>query len=304
MRKRGAIRNGLEFGLAVGIVKSLEWAPLPLACWLAQAYAKFLDVLVPRLRQTARRNLALALPHLDEVARERLIDGVFRSIARILLAFARFSSIRRSHLQEWVRCEGMEYVEAARKRGRGILFATAHLGNWELSAFAYALLVEPMQIVVRPFDNPYLDALVERRRSLSGNRLIAKTNSARAILKALAANQAVGVLIDQNTSAESGVFVNFFGIPACAGVGFAKLAAHSGATVIPGFALWSSAERRYVLRFLPPVEITGDAKQDTQTLHTLLEGVIREYPDQWLWVHRRWKTRPNGSPPLYQAAPV
>ena len=156
-----------------------------------------------------------------------------------------------------------------------------------------------MNVVVRPLDNPLIDALVERRRALSGNRLILKKDFARSILKGLGANQAVGILIDQNASLDSGVFVDFFGIPASAGVGFAKIAAHSGAAVIPGFALWSDAESRYVLRFYPPIEITGDAARDTQALQAKLEDVIRAHPDQWLWVHRRWKTRPPGEPPLY-----
>jgi KDO2-lipid IV(A) lauroyltransferase len=194
----------------------------------------------------------------------------------------------------------MEHVEAALAAGRGILFATAHLGNWELSAFAYAILARPMHVVARPLDNPLIDALVERRRGLSGNRLIFKKDYARAILKALAANEAVGILIDQNAAPAEGVFVDFFGVPACAGTGFAKIAAHSGAAVIPGFALWSEEERRYVLRFDPPVAMSGDAERDTAVLQARLEAVIRAHPDQWLWIHRRWKTRPAGAPPLYE----
>jgi KDO2-lipid IV(A) lauroyltransferase len=157
-----------------------------------------------------------------------------------------------------------------------------------------------MHVVVRPLDNPLIDRLVERRRTLRGNRLIFKKDYARAILKALAANQAVGILIDQNAAVDSGVFVDFFGIPASAGSGFAKIAAHSGAAVIPGFALWREDEHRYVLRFYPPVAITGDAAHDTAALQAQLESVIREYPDQWLWIHRRWKTRPPGEPALYE----
>jgi KDO2-lipid IV(A) lauroyltransferase len=140
---------------------------------------------------------------------------------------------------------------------------------------------------------------VERRRALSGNHLISKRDIARPILKALAANQAVGILIDQNSSADAGVFVDFFGMPACSGTGFAKLAARSGAAVIPGFALWSAPERRYVLRFYPPIPITGDATRDTEALQRTLEGIVRAHPDQWLWIHRRWKTRPPDEPPLY-----
>jgi KDO2-lipid IV(A) lauroyltransferase len=194
----------------------------------------------------------------------------------------------------------MEHVDAARAAGRGILFATAHLGNWELSAFAYGLLVGPMHVLARPLDNPRIDALVERRRALSGNHLIFKKDYARAILKALAANQAVGILVDQNAVPAEGVFVEFFGTPACAATGFAKLAAHSGAAVIPGFAIWSEEERRYVLRFSPAVPITGDAALDTAAVQAQLEAAIRAWPDQWLWIHRRWKTRPAGAPSLYE----
>ncbi len=294
----------MEYALAVAALKSLEWAPPAAAVRLARGYAGLLDLAIPRLRRVARRNLSLAMPQMDAGGRDRLIDGVFLSIARILAAFAKFPAIGRQGPERWIRCEGMEHVDAARKRGRGILFATAHLGNWELSAFAYAMLVEPMDVVVRPLDNPYIDRLVERRRALSGNRLISKTDSARSILKALAANRAVGILIDQNSAPESGAFIDFFGVAACAGTGFAKLAARSGAAVIPGFALWSPPERRYVLRFLPPVEIRGDAVRDTQAIQSVLEQVIREYPDQWLWIHRRWKTRPPGTLPLYEKAPA
>ncbi len=304
MRRRSAIRNRVEYGLALAALKSLEWAPLEAALWLARRYTRLIDLAVPRLRRVARSNLAMAMPHLGTAGREQVVDGVFHSIARMLAAFARFPAMDRTRLNDWVRCDGMEHVEAARKRGRGILFATAHLGNWELSAFAYAMLVEPMHVVVRPLDNPYIDSLVERRRALSGNVLIRKTDPARAILKALAANRAVGILIDQNAAPESGVFVDFFGIPACAGSGFAKLAAHSGAAVIPGFALWSAAEGRYTLRFFPPLEMSGDAARDTQAVQTFLEKIIREHPDQWLWVHRRWKTRPPGAPALYEKAPA
>ncbi len=301
MRGRSAIRNRIEYAVALAALTSMEWAPEGAAFWLARRYAGLLDRAVPRLRRTALRNLEMALPGADARA---IVDGVFLSIARVLACFARFPEIRSCGPEAWIRCEGLEHVEAARKRGRGILFATAHLGNWELSAFAYAMLAEPMDVVVRPLDNPLIDALVERRRALSGNRVIAKSEPARAILRALSANRAVGILVDQNAAQESGAFVDFFGIPASAGTGFAKLAARSGAAVIPGFALWSERERRYVLRFLPAVEITGDAVRDTQTVQLILERVIRENPEQWLWIHRRWKTRPPGAPQLYDRAPA
>jgi KDO2-lipid IV(A) lauroyltransferase len=277
------------------VLKSLGWGPEG----LARCYARLLDLALPRLRRVAMRNLAMALPEKTPAEHQAIADGVFRSIARLLYALARFPRINRSNVSEWIRYQGFEHFEQALQRGRGVLFATAHLGNWELSAFAHALMAAPMHVVVRPLDNLRIDALVARRRTLSGNRLIEKKESARSVLKALQANQAVGILIDQNSSPEEGVFVNFFGIPACASSGFARLAAHTGATVIPGFALWSEAERRYVLKFYPPLEMTGRLQEDTQRLQSQLEAVIREHPDQWLWIHRRWKNRPPGEPPIY-----
>jgi KDO2-lipid IV(A) lauroyltransferase len=309
MPTRSAIRNAVEYSAALLVLKTLEWAPLPLAHGLARGYTRLLDRALPRLRRVAYRNLSLALPELGAARHREIVDGVFRSIARVLVTFAKFPAIRRDsvrrhnlqrhNLQRWIRCEGAEYVEEALRQGRGVLFATAHFGNWELSAYAYALAAAPMHVVVRPLDNPWIDALVERRRGLSGNRMIGNRDYARSILKALAANEAVGILVDQNSAADAGVFVDFFGVKACAGTGFAKLAAHSGAAVIPGFAVWEEAERRYVLRFRPPVAITGDAARDTQLVQSELEEVIRQYPDQWLWIHRRWKTRPAGEGELY-----
>ena len=289
MGHRGGVRNGIEYGLALGVVKSLEWAPARLAHGLARGYVRLLDLAIPRLRRVAKQNLSMALPGANHA---EIIDGVFRSIARLLVTFVKFPSIRRENVERWIRWEGREYFEDAMRAGRGVLFATAHLGNWELSAYAHALLAAPMNVVVRPLDNPLIDALVERRRALSGNRPIFKKDFARAILKALAANQAVGILADQNAALDGGVFVDFFGVPACASAGLAKLAAHSGAAVIPGFALWEESERRYVLRFYPPVPMTGDVARDTQAVQKCIEDAIKEYPDQWLWIHRRWKTRP------------
>lgn len=299
MRRRSKLRDILEYAAALAALKSLEWTPRPMAERLGRAYAAWLDLLLPRLRRVGLRNLAVAMPALTADERRRIIDGVFRSIARLLVTFAKFPRMNRDNIHGWIRYEGFEHFEQARARGRGVLFATAHLGNWELSAFAHALLTGPMHVVVRPLDNRLLDRLVERRRALCGNRIIEKKDFARGILKALAANEAVGILADQNTSLEQGVFVDFFGIPACTNSSLARLAAHTGAAVIPGFALWSEAERRYVLRFYPPVEIHGELIADTQRIQKAIEEAIRQYPDQWLWIHKRWKTRPPGEPPLY-----
>ena len=297
--KRSAFRNVLEASIARLVIGSLEHSPKPVARRLGLAYAALLDRAIPRLRRIAERNLSLAWPDRDAAWRRQTIDGVFESIGRLLVAFARFPEITKANVGDWIRYEGFEHYQCAKARGNGVLFATAHLGNWELSAYAHALLTEPMNVVVRPLDNLLVDDIVEKRRSLSGNKLLSKRDFARSILQALRANEPVGVLVDQNSSAENGTFVPFFGIPACANLTFAKLAARSGAAVIPGFAIWNRGEGRYVLKFYPEVEISGDAVEDTRRIQCAIESAIREAPDQWLWIHRRWKTRPQGEPALY-----
>jgi KDO2-lipid IV(A) lauroyltransferase len=261
---------------------------------LARVYIRLLDLLVPRVRRTARKNLSIA-----GICEDGVIDGMFRSIARMLETFARFPRITRENVHDLIRYDGLEHFKNALARGRGVLVATAHFGNWELSAFAHALMTAPMHVVARPLDNRRLDEFIEQRRAMSGNRIISKREAAREILRALKSGQAVGILIDQNTAREEGVFVDFFGVKACAGTGFVKLAHHSGAAVVPGYALWSAAERRYVLRFDPEIPMSGGVPEDTQKIHSHLEKVIRKHADQYLWIHRRWKTRPPGEPPLY-----
>jgi KDO2-lipid IV(A) lauroyltransferase len=273
--------------------------PLPLANTVARIGTRILDLILPKLRRVARINLGFAIPTAKPAERERIIDGVFQSLARLLLAMARFPDLNAGNISQWISYDGLEHYMTAKRAGKGVLIATAHLGNWELSAFAHALMTEPMNVMVRPLDNPLLDKLVETRRVLSGNRLILKRDAARLVMRALRNNEAVGVLIDQNTAAAEGVFINFFGRLACAGSAFVKLALHSGAAVVPGFALWNDAEKRYVLRFYEPIQLTGDVEVDTQRIHTAIENVIREYPDQWMWIHRRWKTRPDGEPAIY-----
>jgi len=285
----------VEYWLARFVLATLSSTSLSTANALARSYVRLLDIALPRLRRTALKNLEMA----GFAGRERITTGVFDSVARLVVTFARFPQITRANVAEWIRYEGLENFQQAQARGKGVLVATGHFGNWELSAFAHAYLAAPMHIVVRPIDNPRIDALVETRRKLSGNRAIAKKDAARGILRALAAGHAVGVLIDQNTTPDQGVFIEFFGVKACAGSAFVKLAHHSGAAVVPGYALWSDKEGRYVLRFEPAVEMTGDVQRDTQQVHARLEAAIRKNPDQWLWIHRRWKTRPPGERPIY-----
>jgi KDO2-lipid IV(A) lauroyltransferase len=296
---RSVFRNRIEYAAVKTALGVLRRLPRRTSETAAYGMLRLVDLAVPKLRRVAMRNFELVLPELPAAERPARVNACFRSLARVFAAVAKFPDINRSNVHKWIRYEGYEHFEAALKRGKGVLFATGHLGNWELSAYAHALMSQPMSFVVRPLDNPLLDALATRLRQSSGNTVIGRRDLIRPILRALQANGAVGILADQNVAASEGVFVDFFGRKACVDAGLARLAARTGAAVIPGFALWSDAEGRYILKFYPALPIIGDEAVDTQTVQSALEQAIREYPDQWLWIHRRWKTRPPGEEPLY-----
>lgn len=288
-----------QYGAARLVFGLLRCLPNALANNLAQLFTRVLDKSVPKLRRVAHANLSFAYPEKNEQQRDDLIDGVFQTVARVLTSISRFPTVNKINVRDFIHYEGLENYHAAKAKGRGILVATAHLGNWEFSAFTHAYMTEAMNVMVRPLDNPLLDRWVEKRRQSSGNTVIGKRDAARSVLRALKNNEAVGILIDQNSASAEGVFVNFFGKQACANSAFVKLAMRSGAAVIPGFALWSKEQQTYVLRFYPEIPLSGDVTADTASIHALFEQVIREYPDQWMWIHRRWKTRPEGERFLY-----
>jgi KDO2-lipid IV(A) lauroyltransferase len=299
MAKHGPARSVLEFALVWPVLQTLAWLPLPLAKRMSGGLSRLLYLATPRWRNVASDNLGLAMPELEPRRRDRIVRGVYENLGRVMLSVARMPRLSAANIGQWIEYDGFEHYERALENGRGVLFLTAHLGNWELSAFAHALFGNPMHVMVRPLDNPWLDRLMDRYRRLPGNQTIGKQEAGRKVLRALKNNEAVGILIDQNTTGEDRVFVDFFGRKASATSAFVKLAQHSGAAVIPGFALWRPETGKYVLKFYPALEWTdtGDAEGDlihnTQLCQSVLERAIREQPEQWLWIHRRWKTQPD-----------
>ena len=195
---------------------------------------------------------------------------------------------------------GLEHYRAGQAKGRGVLLLTAHLGNWELGAIAHAAAVGPFHVMVRPIENRLVDSLVESLRRSHGNSLIAKRNAAREVLRVLASNGTVGILADQNTVREEAVFVELFGMTASANKGLAQLALRSGAAVVPAIARWDAESRSHVVEYGPEIDIVRtssparDIEINSQTFQRAIEDRIRRYPDQWLWIHRRWKTQPPG----------
>jgi len=303
---RSSFRNRAEYVGVRFLFGLLQRLPDRISHGVARAATGFLQVLVPRLSQVAMRNLTLTMPYLDAQRRRQIIRGVFKSIARLLWVIAKTSSTTRTNnsnvllLQDkYFRIENLQVVHDAYRQRKGILFATGHIGAWELSALGFGAAVNPMDVIARQLDNPLLDRWICGLREASGNRILAKSGTLREVMRALGENRAVGFLVDHNVISSDLCFIHFLGVEASASTVFAKLAARTGAVVIPGFCLWEDAEHRFVLRFYPPVAISGNAVQDTQNIHASLERVVRLYPDQWLWIHRRFKTRPPGHQDLY-----
>ncbi len=299
------MRKRLEYALVWPWIKLLGLLPRPLARAVGIAIGLAVYACHRRLRRVARRNLALAFPEMPERERRRLVRGEFISLGRQFAEVCLFPRYTRENVSRVVVYDGFENFEHAYARGQGVLFLTGHLGAWELSAFAHSLNGHPLKIVMRKLDNPYLDALIQRYRTMHGNHTVDKDDFVRGLLSAMRAGETVGILMDTNMTPPQGVFVDFFGIPACTASGLARIALRTGAAVVPGFTVWDSTLRKYILRFDPAVELirTGDDEADivanTAKFTTVIETFIRRYPDQWLWVHRRWKTRPPGQPPLY-----
>lgn len=299
------MREQLEYAPVRAALAAMGHLPRPAARRVGGAIATLFYWGHRRLVQVGRRNLALAFPERPVAERERILRNLYRNLGRQMAEFCLFPRNRRETLPQLMRTEGLEHYLEAQARGKGVLVLTAHLGAWELSSFGHSLAGYPMKFVIRPLDNARLDRLVNGYRGLHGNQPIAKGAFARGLLQAMAANDTVGILLDQNSSPPQGVFVPFFGTAACTAIGPAKIALRTGASVVPGFTVWEAAERRYVLRFAPALELvrSGDEERDIVTNTALFTGVIeswiRRYPDQWLWVHRRWKTRPAGEAPLY-----
>src|SRR5437868_12443843 len=181
----------------------------------------------------------------------------------------------------FIRYEGLENYISARDRGKGVLVLTGHLGAWERSSFYHSLMGMPMGMVIRRLDNPLVDEFVNRIRCLHGNRVIHKDDFARGLIAAMRAGETVGILMDTNMTPPQGVFVPFFGVPACTASGLARVALKTGAAVLPGFLLWEEAEKQYVLRFYPELKLanTGDADADTlentARFTAVIEQVIR-----------------------------
>ena len=295
----------LQYWPVALFVRLIGILPRPLAHAVGIMIGGAVYWLHPRLRRVGLRNLQLAFPDKSLKERRKILRGVYVSLGRLLGEACQFPKYTRENAVQIAVYQGFENFQEAESRGRGVLLLTGHFGGWEVGSFFHSLQGHPMQIVVRPLDNPHVDSLVQRYRGLHGNSMIGKQEFARGLIAAMRQNLTVGILMDTNMTPPQGVFVDFFGIPACTASGVARVALHTDAAVVPAFTIWDPVLRKYRVEFDRPVDLvrTGDVEADTVAntakFTKILEEYVRRYPDQWLWVHRRWKSRPNGEKGLY-----
>jgi Kdo2-lipid IVA lauroyltransferase/acyltransferase len=299
------MRRKLEYAAAWPFLKILGILPRPMARAFGIGLAQAAYLFHGRLRRVGMRNLELAFPEKSVAERRHILRAEFTSLGRQLAEVCQFPTYTQENVEQVVVYDGLENYEQAYARGKGVLFLTAHFGGWELSAFAHSLHGHWLHVVMRPMDNEYLDRLIQSYRTMHGNKTVAKDDFVRGLMAAMKAGETVGILMDTNMTPPQGVFVDFFGIPACTASGLARIALRTDAAVLPGFTIWDEELGKYRLRFDPAVELvrTGDLDADlvanTQKFTKVIEDYARKYPEQWLWVHRRWKTRPEGEKSLY-----
>lgn len=265
---------------------------------LGAATGLFASVVDRRHTRIARNNLRLAFGGgLSEREERRIVRECWKHFGRITFDSLAFPRLSARDIGTVVRVEGAERVRSAYERGKGVLFFSGHMGHWEIAALAQGFAGHRMLLVARPLDNPHLERMLARLRTLSGNIVIHKRSAVREILRALREGLGAAIVIDQDARNE-GIFVPFFGIPAATTPTLALLALRTGAPIIPVFA-YPGPRGTWRVVYDPevPVEPTGDREADvariTAACTAVIERQVRAHPEQWLWMHRRWKTQPR-----------
>lgn len=310
MAKKSKPQIWLEYAVARSILGFFGLLPRKLSLIFSNLLAKTVYSLLGNLRRTAKINLEIAFPEKTPAEREEIAKASFLNLGRILTEVSRFNKTSVEELEKLVKIEFDEETakiyETEKANGRGTIIVSPHLGNWEIAVFAYSAFREPLSYLARPLDNPLIEEMTVNLRTRFGNRPIDKTNSVSTVMKILHDGGVLGVLPDVNTQTKEGVFVPFFGVPACTTSGVAMLAMRTNSMIVPICGVWDEENDCYKLingKIIDPVK-TGTRQEmitETTALYTAeIEKFIRAYPKQWLWIHKRWKTRPEGEKDFYK----
>src|SRR5271170_7389157 len=299
------MRRKLEYVAVLALIRALGLLPRGAARRIGAMIGVLAFVALSRLRRVGYRNLQIAFPNLSPAEHTVILRAEYRSLGWQLAEFCQMRKYTPGNTKGFLRCEGLDRYLAARDAGQGVLILTGHLGAWELSSFYHSLMGYPMSMVIRRLDNELVDGLVNAVRCQHGNKVVHKDDFARGLISAMRQGETVGILMDTNMTPPQGVFVDFFGTQACTASGMARVALRTSAAVLPGFLLWEESSQSYVLHFGEQLELVrsddneADIVANTALFTRVLEDYIREYPGQWLWLHRRWKTRPESQSPIY-----
>lgn len=287
------LRHRLEYIAVASVMTVVGLVPHGLARLTGNALGLAFYALDAPHRRLAVRNLQRAFPTWSPTEVQRTARRVFRHFGRLLIEVLRFTQLPKDEMRAQLDVEGAERVRAALEAGKGVIFISGHFGFWEIQGIGHALHLPPMSVVARPLDNPLLHTLLERARTRLGNSVIYRRGGLRRILRTLQANSIVAIMIDQHIQSADAVMVNFFGRPASTTSAVAQLAMRTGAAIIPVFAVPIEGGR-FKLIYDPPVplpdaECPDPLRDITQRCTDVLERYVREHPDQWLWMHRRWR---------------
>ena len=287
------LRHYLEYGAVMTVRAVTRLLPMTTVLGLGTVMGRAFHAVSGSRRRLALQNLRAAFPARSEKERAAIARDMAGHFGRLLMALLKFSTMTPEQMLAHVEFEGEERVRSAHAQGKGVLLFTGHFGFWEINALVHALVLHPMAVLARPLDNPKLHDLLEHVRGRTGNSVIYRRGAVRRVLRALAENQAVAVLIDQHIQTADAVYVDFFNRPAATTSALAALALRTGAPVIPVFALPLPGGRfRMVYEHAvdPPAAGSTDALREfTQRCTDVLEMYVRRYPGLWLWMHRRWR---------------
>jgi KDO2-lipid IV(A) lauroyltransferase len=307
--KKSKLQVGVEYAVARSILGFFAILPRRVSISLGILVAKTGYAVLGHLRRAGMRNLELAFPQNSREENLAILKASFKNLGRVLGETSQFPRATPEKLAALVdfefEPEAYARYQEMKAAGRGAIIASPHLGNWEMGVFAYSALQDPINYLARPIDNPLIEDMTVKLRTRFGNRPINKTNSVSTAIELLRTGNILGVLPDVNVHPKEGVFVPFFGIAACTTSGVAMLAMRTNAMIVPMCCVWDEAAQKYKLihgDIIEPAR-TGDRHRDvleTTAAFTLaMEKFVRAYPEQWLWIHKRWKTRPPGEKGLY-----
>lgn len=313
MAKKSKSQIWLEYAAAKLVIDLFAILPRRAAVGLGILLIKALYPLLGGLRRTGHRSLEIAFPEKSIAERELLLRESFQNLGRVLGELSQFPKYTKERLAEMFdfgfmfNSEEREMYDRMKEAGnhRGTIMIGPHHGNWEIGVFAYSALEHPFHYLARPLDNPKIEEMIVRLRTRYGNMPINKRNSVGACIDVLRNDEGLGVLPDVNVQRKDGVFVPFFGVQACTTSGVAMLALRTNSLIIPMSCVWDKETKKYRVlygKIFAPVR-TGDRHRDiveTTALYTAeIEKFVRAYPGQWMWIHKRWKTRPPGEKELY-----